>query len=487
MAAVTDTRVTSSVGAPKQPHAQARQMSDRLRADNQSIELFNEAGPYYTSYPVLGQWREDATGEAYADALREFLTGTPDAPLHLYLHIPYCAKLCWYCLCNILISNNEERIQKFVDQLVVEIHQLAKFFEINGIVPNFRELHFGGGTPSHLKQNQIRQILDAVGTLTDVLKLDELAMEVDPRTVDRSDLEQYADLGVNRISFGIQDFDARVQETINRVQPYEMIESLLLPETRARFSSVNFDLLYGLPNQTLETLAETVRLTNQLAPDRVTLLKYAHVPEVRKHMKMIETAELPPQEVLPAMFAHVTQEMLEAGYQWIGIDNFAKPDDALSLAHNKRTNGRNFGGYSTGVADNIIGVGPSSTQIFGNYYFQSINGLKEYFSGVSAGEFPISRGHTLSIDDMIRRKCIFDLQCNLELVYADIEAEFDIDFSVYFFAELKKLEFLESKSFVCIMEDRLKVTFNGRYYVKNICKIFDIYFKGPETYQIHGP
>ncbi|MBT5263729.1 MAG: hypothetical protein HOL85_02775, partial [Rhodospirillaceae bacterium] len=158
--------------------------------------MFNEAGPYYTSYPVLGQWREDATGEAYADALREFLTGTPDAPLHLYLHIPYCAKLCWYCLCNILISNNEERIQKFVDQLVVEIHQLAKFFEINGIVPNFRELHFGGGTPSHLKQNQIRQILDAVGTLTDVLKLDELAMEVDPRTVDRSDLEQYADLGV---------------------------------------------------------------------------------------------------------------------------------------------------------------------------------------------------------------------------------------------------------------------------------------------------
>ena len=281
--------------------------------DGRLIAKFNESGPYYSSYPTLNRWHENFGHEQYVRALLEFFEREPDAPIYLYLHIPFCAKLCWYCICNIQISNNRERIQRFVDVLLAEIAMLRGFFETHGIRPNVREIHLGGGTPSHLDNAQISSVVAALGTIADIAELDEFAMEIDPRTITHDNLAHYHALGVDRISFGVQDFDPTVQERINRIQPFEMVRDLLSAETRRMFSGVNFDLLYGLPQQTRDTFRNTVALTRDLAPDRITLIKYAHAPELRKHMKMIDRDELPPEELLPLMFADAAQSLVDAG------------------------------------------------------------------------------------------------------------------------------------------------------------------------------
>ena len=414
------------------------------------LSAFNADGHWYTSYPSLNHWTEDFTELEYRQKLKAF-THT-NKPTHLYIHIPFCKKLCYYCLCNIIISSDREKIQHFLDHLITEIRMLGEF------KPNIREIHFGGGTPSHLDRKQFGQLCDALETICDLKNLDEVAMEVDPRTVNGEDLHYYADRGVTRISFGIQDFDPEVQKAINREQPPSMIEGLL--RERHRFKGVNFDLLYGLPKQTQATLKETVRLTKWLAPDRITLLKYCHAPEVRRHMKLIEENDLPDPDELPIMFIDTTQNLTESGYEWIGLDHFATKTDSLASGKLYRT----FNGFTPGRTQDMIGVGPTSTGAFTDTYSQSIYDLPGYYKAIEEGKFPVLRGYRMSRDDLMRREVIFSLLCNQEV---DLGRYGD-----YFEKEWKKLYALPE--LVLVRNKNVKVTKWGRVLLRNICKIFDV-------------
>jgi oxygen-independent coproporphyrinogen-3 oxidase len=451
------------------------------------VSLFNKPGPYYSSYPILGEWKKSTDIYLYENALREFALEQPDRPTYLYLHIPYCAKLCYYCSCRIRISNNRTRINRFVKSLIQECNMLEQFFVKNKIKPNIKEIHLGGGTPSHLTVDELGGIVNSLRQFVDIDNLDEFSMEIDPRTVSSKDFDYYASFGVDRISFGVQDFDPTVQKNINRVQTFELIDSLMEENIRKQFKGVNFDLLYGLPGQTLRTFRETTRLTKLLSPERITLIRYSHIPKKRKHMKMIREDDLPDESVLPHMFVEATDSLINGGYSWVGIDHFAKKDDQLAIAKEKKEVYRNFGGETPGFTKDIICLGPTSTSSFGRYYFQATDDLQEYERQINNGIFPISKGYVLNEDDKIRRECNFELQCNQRLDTASISEKYNINFSSYFEKEIGELKNLEKNGLLYFSKDQIEVTTVGRYFVRHICQIFDTFIDNSSVYQVHGP
>ena len=455
--------------------------------DSQLIGRFNEIGPYYSSYPSLNRWSSGIDSDAYGRALKNFFAADPEAPIYLYTHIPFCAKLCWYCICNIQISNNRDRIQRFTDVLCREADHLADFLEANDIRMTVREVHLGGGTPSHLDHDQLQQVAGRLKRIADLGALDEFAMEIDPRTVQEGDLPFYHSLGVDRISFGVQDFDPQVQEKINRIQPYEMVRDLLSGEARSLFKGINFDLLYGLPMQTRETFRRTIEMTKELSPDRITLIKYAHVPDVRKHMKMIDSGELPVLEKLPLMFQDAVEELVAAGYVWAGIDNFAKPTDDLGKAALNGSAGRNFSGSSPGRADNIIGLGPTSTNAFGPYYFQSVYDANDYSKAVNADSFPVFKGYELNTEDLVRRDVIMGIQCRQLVDFEMIDKAHGVTFETYFKTELGRLESFIDDGMVVREGRSFRLTPLGRFFTPHVCRLFDAFLAGEPEYQIHGP
>ena len=424
------------------------------------LKKFNEPGHWYTSYPSLNHWTEDFTEKEYRERLSNF--SRIGKPTHLYIHIPFCAKLCHYCICNIIITNDEEKKQTFVDHLCKEV-DLLRNYELN-----ITEIHFGGGTPSHLTRRQFSQLCKSLNTICELQSLDEVAMEIDPRTVEDGDLEFYASLGVTRLSFGVQDFDPEVQKAINREQPADMVERVL--RDRHYFKGVNFDLLYGLPRQTHETVGETVRLTKWLSPERITLLKYCHAPEVRRHMKLINVSELPSPDELPIMFLDITQELTEHGYQWIGLDHFAKPGDSLAGGALHRT----FNGFTPGRTHDMVGIGPTSTGAFAETYSQSIYDLPGYYNSVDGGRFPVLRGYRMSPDDSLRREVIFALLCNQEVDLNKYEG--------YFERERRMLQAIPE--LVLSRDGVIKITKWGRVLLRNICKVFDLKDVKPEHNRI---
>ena len=369
------------------------------------VEQWDKPGHWLTSYPSLNHWAEDFRHPQYEKAFLE----NCEKPLHVYVHVPFCPKLCWYCVCNLKITSDRKEIQFFLDHLLKEIDNLRRFYEQNGKTPDIQEIHFGGGTPSHLDRSQFASLCDKLRSLYNG-RLREVAMEVDPRTVNEADLCFYASEGVTRISFGIQDFNDRVQKAINREQPPEMIEGLLTSEVTDCLS-VNFDLLYGLPFQTRETIHETLETVKKFSPDRITVLKYCHAPEVRKHMKLINVSDLPPPEELPLMFLDIAEYLVNEGYIWVGLDHFAKPWDSLAMNPVVRT----FNGFKPGPVKDMIGLGPTSTHAIGNCYAQNHYDLNNYYNAVNRGEFPIERGYLLTKEDEIRREAIFSLLCSRDL------------------------------------------------------------------------
>ncbi len=451
------------------------------------VNLFNKPGPYYSSYPILSEWKkENNLSLDYQASLIDFFINNPDRPVTLYVHIPYCAKLCYYCSCRMHISNNRNVINKFVQNLLLEIDLLNNSFKQNNIKPNIKEIHLGGGTPSHLTVEEITEILKSLERFVDFNVLKEFSMEIDPRTVSYDHFKEYKKLGVDRISFGVQDFDPIVQKKINREQPYEMIEKLMTHQLRKYFKGVNFDLLFGLPAQTIQTFQKTIELTKKLSPERITLIKYAHIPQKRKHLRMIHEEDLPPEKDLPAMFLNSTESLIEDGYSWVGIDHFAKKHDALSIAKEKGKVYRNFGGETPGYTKDMIALGPTSTSGFGNSYYQSTYDLIEYSKFVINGQFPINKKYILSNDDIIRRDCNFSLQCNQKLNFSEISEKYSINFNTYFKNELNSLKKFESQKFIELNSKELKVTTLGRYFVRHICQVFDNIIDPKQKYQIHG-
>lgn len=458
---------------------------------NQILDLtlkedFLKKGPYYTSYPSLRYWDQTVDNQTYETYLKDFFTQNPNSPLHLYLHIPFCAKLCWYCLCNIVVTKDREKIQGFMNYLLREIDHFKKFCDENKITPNIIEIHLGGGTPSHLDHEQIKQLLSTLRSVCDFNSLRELTMEIDPRTCNDQDILFYASQGVTRISFGVQDFDPEVQKAVNRVQPPEMIAALLTKEVRKSLTGVNFDLLYGLPLQTPETFMRTVELTKEFAPERVTLLKYAHVPDLRSHMSLIKEKDLLDINRLPYVFYDTVTRLRAGGYEWIGIDNFAKQSDDLAMAAHSKNVFRTFNGFTPGKTKDMISFGPGSTGKFGSYYAQNVYDHKEYFKLIDEGKFTTYRGYKLSQDQIIRREIIFGIICNQEVNFNMINSQFNIDVASYFTREMDILNNnFVSKSLVELSPSGLKVTADGRFFVRLMALVFDEFLVN-EQYKIHG-
>jgi oxygen-independent coproporphyrinogen-3 oxidase len=446
-----------------------------------------EKGPYYTSYPTLGNWSSSEEACGFLDGLKDFYdTYGQGTPIHLYVHVPFCKKLCWYCICNSTITKSSSKVQTFVESLVQEIGLLNTFFKKNGLKPNIKEIHLGGGTPSYLNNDQFSLLLEQLSKLVNLSDLDEFAMEIDPRSTSKENILYYIQKGITRISFGVQDFDLTVQKAINRVQPPELIEELLTSEVREKISGVNFDLLYGLPFQTRDTFKKTLEITAKFSPERITLLKYAHVPDIRKHMRLIKEESLPEEEQLPLIFLDAVEYLLNAGYEWIGIDNFAKKSDKLAKAVSKKSLWRNFNGWTTQKENHLIGIGPTATSAFGKYYFQSVYELDEYCKAIKKSEFPIHRGFSLNDDDIVRREIIFRLICHQEVKFNEIKVPNNIGYQTYFRNELTTIdEEFGNKGIICRDKDALVVGSKGRFAIRNICKIFDKYID--DNYKVLGP
>lgn len=447
-------------------------MDQSLVASYKDLHIkYNVKGSYYTAYPPSGLWSEQFSDSDYRQALTAILTETPNLPLQLYIHFPYCVQQCYYCQCFQLVTSNKERLHDMVDALIGEIAMLRLLFTQSGIAPQFKEIHLGGGSPSYLEMDEFDRLVDAISSIVSIETVEEFAIEIDPRTVTLEKLKHYNSRGLNRISFGIQELNPVIQNAINRVQPIEMIEELL--QFRGLFKGVNFDLLYGLPLQTRESLRKTLEKVVLLSPDRIAFSVLGYRPDVFKHNQKIKESELPEFIERTLMWEESLQFFLANGYVRIGMDHFAKPDDELAMAKKENRLFRNSMGYSPGRFQDNISVGPSAMTRMKNYYFQNTYSIPDYCSSISKAEFPIIRGYSLNKDALIRRSIMNELMTYYRLDILSLEKYYEIDFNNYFKKELSALqEFVDAK-LLEITEAAFNVTALGNFFLRNVCMAFD--------------
>ncbi|OGL46313.1 MAG: oxygen-independent coproporphyrinogen III oxidase [Candidatus Schekmanbacteria bacterium RBG_16_38_10] len=441
------------------------------------INKYNVQGPYYTSYPTGKVWSDDFRAADYKEALKDILNENKKIPLSLYIHFPFCVRLCNFCFCYTKITKNFNKIDAFLQTLYREIHLLKDFFTQNDYVPNIREIHLGGGSPSYMNKYEFKQLIAEISLLVDPHKLDEFTIEIDAITVNQDKLKLYHDSGINRISFGIQDFDPNVQDVIGRIQSPQLLEKLLIPEIRESFKGVNFDLMYGLPLQTRASFSETLDTTLTLSPDRVAIYNYFHMPELYKHQAKISKSDLPDTIEKTMTFIDASNKLTSNNYEAIGIDHFAKLTDDLAIAKRNKTLRRHFMGYTAGRAPNLIGIGPSTLCGFTRYYAQNVYSLEEYASALSKNDFPILHGYKLTDDDIIRRDVINSLLCYFRVDFKDIESRYKITFNEYFEEELKLLDDLIKDGILIYSKNFIDMTPAGHFFVRNVCTLFDKYFK----------
>lgn len=451
------------------------------------IEKYNVSCPYYTSYPTLSEWSNDFTVQDYIAGLKDLCTSGEEVPLYFYIHFPFCRKQCYYCICNSIITHDRTKIKHFLKYLLLEIDLLHSFFKKHSFFLNIRRIHIGGGSPSFMDIEEFDILVEKLKSIVSINNLDEFTIEVDTHTTDKKKLKYYHKKGVNRLSIGIQDFDSDVQRVVNRVQPPELIEELLSPEIRRCFKSINFDLLYGLPLQTRKSFGNTIEIVKKLAPDRITLLKYVHAPDRRKHQRLIKDSDLPDNYNKTMIFIETVSNLMQNGYEHIGIDHFAKPTDDLAKGIKDRLLWRNFNGFAPGCTHYIIGIGPTSTHSFINHYGQNVYSMTDYFNLIDNNEFPILRGYKLSKDDLIRRDVINKILCYSSINSLEIEHKYSIDFSKYFRQEIESLKVLIEDGMLDISGDMITVTSLGRIFIHHICKVFDRYLQSDKVYKITGP
>jgi oxygen-independent coproporphyrinogen-3 oxidase len=451
------------------------------------IKKYDVSCPYYTSYPTLSEWSNDFTVQDYTGSLSDLCTNSKSVPLYLYVHFPFCATQCYYCICNSMITHDRAKIKHFLSYLLREIDLLYGFFKKYSFIPNIKRIHIGGGSPTFMDIKEFELLVDKLKSIVNINNLDEFTVEVAMNTANKEKLNHYYEKGVNRLSLGIQDFDPNVQNAVNRVHSPELVEELLSPEIRKCFKSINFDLLYGLPLQTRESFKSTIEITKKLSPDRITLLKYAHVPDIRKHQKLIKESDLPDSYERNMIFIETVYNLIDYGYEYIGIDHFAKPTDDLAKAAQNKTLWRNFNGFTPGRTHYIIGLGPTSTGGLINCYTQNVDSPVEYYKCIDNSEFPIGRGYKLSKDDLIRREVIDDILCCQSVEFSEIGRKYGIDFSKYFRQELGFLKTLIEDGMLEFSIDKITVTPLGRIFIRHICKVFDRYLQGGKVYKITGP
>ena len=437
------------------------------------IKKYDVAGPRYTSYPTVPNFSSAFRQAEYLQQIETSLKHSL-APLSLYVHVPFCKNICFYCGCNKIVTRDTSVARKYLNYLEKEIRlQSAAIGNRRPVM----QLHFGGGTPTFLDNAELTELMHALAShfkLTDAQQR-EYSIELDPRTVTSDSLALLRGLGFNRVSFGIQDFDLRVQKAINRVQSYQSVAELVSAARLYRFRSVSFDLIYGLPFQTPESLSATIDQVTKLSPDRIAFYNYAHLPERFSSQRAIDRLALPSAEQKLSMWVQIAERLMAAGYQFIGMDHFVKVDDDLAKAQKAGRLQRNFQGYSTCLAPDLVGLGVSSISSLQRCYAQNERDLDGYYDRLARNELPVCRGVALSRDDEIRRAIISDVICHLELDINRIEVRFNIDFSDYFSRVFPALLEMEIDGLLVIEGAKILVTAQGRAMLRNICMLFDRY------------
>jgi oxygen-independent coproporphyrinogen-3 oxidase len=440
------------------------------------LRRFNLNGPRYTSYPTADRFVEAFTADEYIQALDQRRTGASAMalPLSLYVHIPFCESLCYYCACNKMVTKHHDKATAYLRYLSREVDlHLAHL----GTGQTVSQLHLGGGTPTFLSDDELRGLMSMLRRSFHLVPGGEYSIEVDPRTVDAGRLAVLAELGFNRLSFGVQDFDPAVQKAVHRVQPAEQVFALMAAARQHGFESINVDLIYGLPLQTPESFDRTLAQVTELKPDRVALYAYAHLPERFKPQRRIVPAELPSGSAKIAMLARSLSAFDAAGYVYVGMDHFALPTDALAVAKRQGRLHRNFQGYSTQPDCDLIALGVSAIGRVGATYSQNAKTIEEYYDHLDQGRLPVVRGLAVSRDDLVRRAVIMALMCQGVLQYESIELAFLIDFRTYFAKELEALQELVEQGLVVVNGQSIEVTAQGWFFVRAVAMVFDRYLQ----------
>jgi len=440
----------------------------------ETIQKFDVSGPRYTSYPTADRFVEAFTEEEYKLTLNQRRVGGLALPLSIYVHIPFCENLCFYCACNKIITKHHERSVEYLGYLSKEIDLHVQHL---GAGQTISQLHLGGGSPTFFSDNELSELMSIIKRSFTLAPGGEYSIEIDPRTVDEQRLAHIASLGFNRLSFGVQDFDPEVQKAVHRIQPAEQVFSLVEAARALKFDSVNVDLIYGLPKQTSESFKKTLEQVVALRPERIALYAYAHLPERFKPQRRIDSYELPTASDKIAMLSSALATFVEAGYVYIGMDHFALPTDALAIAKRQGRLHRNFQGYSTQPDCDLIGLGVSSIGRIGATYSQNAKTLEEYYDFLNQGRFPVVRGLALSRDDLVRRAVIMALMCQGSLQYESIELAYMIDFKSYFASELEALKDLESSGMLVLEDSGIQVTDFGWFFVRAVAMLFDRYLQ----------
>ncbi len=447
--------------------------ASELVIDPVLIRNHDVSGPRYTSYPTADRFVE-AFGQAQ---LRQWLgkrnIGGINQALSVYVHIPFCESVCYYCACNKVVTRDHNKSAKYIKYLDKE---LALIDELLGKDRRIGELHFGGGTPTFLTREEMRALMAALKRRFDRDAKGQCAIEVDPRSAAAGDMEFLAGLGFNRLSIGVQDFDPAVQRAVHRIQSEDVVRRVVDEARASGFRSVNLDLIYGLPKQTLDTFNRTLDKVLMLDPDRIALYNYAHLPKVFMPQRRIAQADLPSAELKLQIMTLAIGRLTRAGYLYIGMDHFARPTDELAIAQALGQLRRNFQGYSTFQGD-LIGLGVSAIGQIGPTYYQNFKELDEYYHALDAGKLPVLRGIELTSDDLVRRAVIQALTCHFRLSIESIELAYLIDFHKYFAGELGDLRRLAEEGLVELAPDWIVVTPKGRLLVRAICMVFDRYLR----------
>lgn len=440
------------------------------------LQRFDVAGPRYTSYPTADRF-VDAFGEQeYCVALqgRQGSPGGGKTPLSIYIHLPFCESLCYYCACNKIITKHHSKAQIYLNYLVKEFDLVVA--QVGSGLP-VSQLHLGGGTPTFLTDAELSELMAAVRERFKLVPGGEFSIEVDPRTINEQRLFNLRQMGFNRLSFGVQDFDLAVQKSVNRVQPPEQVFDLVAKARTLGFDSINVDLIYGLPKQSVGTFAKTLEQVVALSPDRIALYAYAHLPARFKPQRRIDTDAIPSADSKVGMLAQSLAVLQAAGYVYIGMDHFAKPNDPLAVAKRHGRLHRNFQGYSTQPDCDLLAFGVSSISKIGPVYAQNAKTLEEYYDLLDAGQLPTVRGLPLTRDDIVRRGVIMALMCQGSVSYESINLAFLVDFKKYFKKEIEELQQFEQDGQVVLDESGISVTPLGWYFVRGIAMVFDKYMQ----------
>src|SRR5580704_13302873 len=435
------------------------------------LAKYNRPGPRYTSYPTAPVWKDDFGPD---DLERTFAAAdSARTPVSLYMHIPFCESLCLFCACNVSIQKNKGAAIPYLATLKNEIEHVGRFVSKKRPVVQF---HWGGGTPTYLTPEQMDELFGFTRERFSFAADAEIAIEVDPRVTNLAHLETLRRLGFNRLSMGVQDFNPLVQETVNRVQPYEMTRDLISAARALGFDSINVDLIYGLPYQTAESFADTVEKVLTIGPDRVAMFSYAHVPWLRKQQGAFQ-GHLPEGMEKFRISCVGLEKFTGAGYEYIGMDHFARPGDELAVAQRERTLHRNFQGYTTKAGADLYGMGVSAISGIQDAYAQNHRDLASWEKAVADRGIATMRGYHLSEDDRLRRSVISRLLCHTIIIKDEVAREFGVDFDEYFAEELRRLEPSRDDGLVLLERDQIRTTWLGRIFIRNLAMVFDPYLE----------